>query len=157
MKHIVSLCLLYLPALAFAQAGQVTYPTPTGVHPPVGNYSHVAVAEGRVKTLYLAGQVGVRPDGGIDSTNVIAQAIQAMRNVDAILKSNEASFEHVVRWTWYVVTPLEGPRLAELRRVRAELMAARKAPMPASTLVYVKALAGPQYLIELEVTAVVPQ
>ncbi len=157
MKRTLLTLSFLLPCLALAQAGSVTYPTPTGVHPPVGNYSHVAVVEGRVKTLYLAGQVGVRPDGGIDSTDVIAQAIQAMRNVDAILKSNGASFEHVVKWTWYVVTPLEGPRLAELRRVRAELMATRKAPMPASTLVYVKALAGPQYLIELDVTAVVPK
>lgn len=142
---------------ALAQAGSVSYPSPTGVHPPVGNYSHVAVVEGRVKTLYLAGQVGIRLDGGIDSTDAIAQYIQALRNVDSILKSNGASWEHVVKWTAYLVTPLEPARLAELRRVRAELMAGRKAPMPASTLVYVKALAGPQYLVEIDVTAVIPQ
>jgi 2-iminobutanoate/2-iminopropanoate deaminase len=151
------LLLLMSATSSQAQAGQVTYTTSSGVHPPAGNYSHVAVVTGPVKTLYLSGQVGLTEQGTAAEGDFIAQVRQSLANVEAVLKSNGASWQHVVKWTWYIVEPLTPAKLAELRKLRAEVISGRIGPPPASTLVYVKALAEARFLVEIDVTAVVPQ
>ena len=150
------LLLLMSTASSHAQSGQVTYPTSSGLHPPAGNYSHVAVVTGPAKTLYLSGQVGLTEQGTAAEGDFIAQVRQSLANVEAVLKSNGASWQHVVKWTWYIVEPLTPDKLAELRKLRAEFTSSRTGPPPASTLVYVKALAEARFLVEIDVTAVVP-
>lgn len=131
------------------------YPPIPGVHAPDGRYSHLAVAEGPARTLYLAGQVGLRPDGQL-AAGIVAQAEQALANVMAILAAEGATVEHIVRWTWYLVGPVSDKDLAGVRAARGRVLDGRQAPPPASTLVFVAALDGPALLLELEVTAVVP-
>lgn len=139
----------------YAQTGLVEYPKVSTVRPPVGYYSHVAVASGNVKTLYIAGQVG-NDSSGVVPEDVVAQARNALRNVRNIVESQGGHINDIVKWNWYIVGPLSPEQLAGIREARLALTKDRTAPPPASTWVYVSALAAPQYRIEIEAIAAVP-
>ncbi len=115
-------------------------------------YSHVAVASGG-RTVYTAGQVAIDENGVlVGPGDLAAQTEQVMRNLARCLEAAGATFEHVVKITTYVVnyTPEMRPIIG---KARAPFFANR--PPPASTLVGVSALALPEWLIEIEATAVV--
>jgi len=80
-----------------------------------------------------------------------AQTAQAIRNVAWALGQLDSSLEDVVR-TRIFVTDIS--RLMDIHAVRAEFF---PPPYPASTLVQVTALVRPEYLIEIEAVAVIPE
>ena len=88
---------------------------------------------------------GSRPEHDPDST-----AEQAFENVRRCLAIESATFDDVVKLTYYVT---EIRFLAEIRTVRDTLMPG--AEKPASTAVQVVALALPELLLEIEALAVV--
>lgn len=115
-------------------------------------YSHVAVASG-TRTIYIAGQVSIDEKGAVVGAGDIgAQTEQVMRNLGKCLEAADASFEHVVKITTYVVNYKPELRAA-IGKARTPFFGDR--PPPASTLVGVSALAAPEWLIEIEAIAVV--
>lgn len=115
-------------------------------------YSHVAVASG-ARTIYIAGQVSIDEKGAVVGAGDLgAQTEQVMRNIGLCLAAAGASYEHVVKITTYVVNYKPELR-AVIGKARTPFFADR--PPPASTLVGVSALAAPEWLIEIEATAVV--
>jgi 2-iminobutanoate/2-iminopropanoate deaminase len=119
---------------------------PPGVHTPHANYSHVA----RVgNVLYLSGQIPVDADGNlVGAGDAEAQAAQALKNIEAILRHYGATPAHVARIVTYITDLAYRPLVAKPRD------AMFGTPGPASTLVVVKGLASPDYLVEIEATAV---
>lgn len=115
-------------------------------------YTQVVVAAGG-RTVYISGQVAAGPDGRVVGRGDLgAQTTQVMTNLGIALASVGATFADVVKITTYVV--------GYQPEQRAVLSAARGAffeglTPPASTLVGVSALAAPEYLVEIEATAVV--
>jgi enamine deaminase RidA (YjgF/YER057c/UK114 family) len=93
-------------------------------------------------TVYCSGQVS-------EADGLEAQAREAFNNVRTLLDSAGARMADIVKMTIYT-TQEDG--LAKIRAVRQEFLTA---PFPASTLVVVKALADPRYLVEVDVTAVI--
>jgi 2-iminobutanoate/2-iminopropanoate deaminase len=123
---------------------------PPTIHAPRG-YSHVVEASAPGRTIYIAGQVGVAPDGKI-ATDFRGQVAQCFENLKAALAAAGAGFEHVVKTTNYFI---DIGQITIFREVRDRYIDT-KAP-PASTAVQVTKLAAPEFLFEIEAIAVVPE
>jgi enamine deaminase RidA (YjgF/YER057c/UK114 family) len=124
---------------------------PPGLAPTSG-WTHVVTSTGG-KTIHVSGQVSVDERGQVvGKGDLKAQAEQTFVNLAAALKAAGASFQDVVKMNLYVVG-LKPDLVPLLREVRARYVN-RESP-PASTLVGVSALVGADWLIEIEVVAVV--
>jgi enamine deaminase RidA (YjgF/YER057c/UK114 family) len=105
-------------------------------------------------TLHLAGQVAWDRDRRVVGADVGTQARQALANLKEVLASVGANPSDVVRLRTYVVN--HDP--SKLGPVTAEIMAFYAGATPApNTLIGVQSLALPDFLVEIEATAVVPQ
>jgi len=119
---------------------------------PTSGWTQVVTSIGG-KTIYVSGQVGVDGRGQVvGKGDLKAQAEQTFANLEIALKAAGASFRDVVKMNLYVVG-LKPELVPLVREVRARYVD-RDNP-PASTLVGVSALVGADWLIEIEVVAVV--
>jgi len=121
---------------------------PDTLHAPLGNFSHVVEVPAGSRLYYLAGQVGVKPDGSFPPT-VEEQMQVCYDNVDAILKDSGLAWTDVVR----VKTLVVASEMERYQAAREEVRRRTSNPPPASTLIGVACLARPQILIEVEVIA----
>lgn len=119
---------------------------PTTVAPPIGAYSHSVEIPPGSRILYISGQVGMSPDGVLKE-GVEAQTEQVCRNIVAILEANGMGLKDLVKVNSYIINPGD---LAAFRAARNRVFGDFK---PASTLAVIQALAGPQYLVEIEAIA----
>ena len=126
---------------------------PPAIPAPRG-YSHVVETKGPSRTIYLAGQLGMKPDGRFagDRGDFRAQAIQCFENVKAALAAVGASFKHVVKLNNYLVDMAHLPVYFEVRDRYVDT----KNP-PASTTIQISKLAREDALYEVEAIAVVPE
>jgi enamine deaminase RidA (YjgF/YER057c/UK114 family) len=124
-----------------------TMPAPRG-------YTHVVETAGPARTIYIAGQLGMTPDGKFAGApgDFRAQATQAFANLKSALSSVGADFSHVVKITNYFTDMAHLPIFFEVR----DTFVNTKAP-PASTAVQIVKLARPDALFEIEAIAVLPQ
>jgi 2-iminobutanoate/2-iminopropanoate deaminase len=122
------------------------YHNPPEIHPPAGLYTHTVEVAPSARWLHIAGQLGVRPDGTTPE-GIAAQAEQAWLNVGAALASAGMDFADLVRVNYYLT---DATHIVPARAVRERFL---KQPVPAATLLIVKSLAGPEWLIEIEATA----
>ncbi len=122
-----------------------------GVVKPAGIFSSAAwQPPGRV--LHISGHVSQEVDGAVvHAGEMIAQTRQVLENIRGVLVSVGGTMADIQKMTIYV-TDLS--RLMDIRAVQAEFFAP---PYPASTLVQVSALVRPEYLIEIEAVAVIPE
>jgi enamine deaminase RidA (YjgF/YER057c/UK114 family) len=120
---------------------------PREIHAPVGPYSHTALVGSGDEILYLAGQVGIRPDGSI-ADGFAAQAEVTFENVRACLAAHGLGVDAVVKLGVFV---LPGQDLQALRAIREKHFGAHR---PTSTTVCVPQLASPAFLVEVEAIAV---
>lgn len=116
-------------------------------------FSHASVSEpGRL--LHLAGQVAWDKDGNVvGGDDLAAQTRQCLSNLREVLASEGATPADLVRIRTYIVdhTPDKlGPFSAEMMAFYGDVM-----PAP-NTLIGVQALALPDFLIEIEATAILP-
>ena len=115
--------------------------------PPGGRYSHV-VRWGNL--VWIAGQTSRGPDGkviGLDSAP--AQCRQVYENLRTAIESVGGTFANIVKVTIFVTSEAYLPAA---RAAQNECWG--DAPTPASSMVIVRALAQPEYLIEIEAFAV---
>ena len=104
-------------------------------------------------TVYLRGQVGQNIDTAesVGIGDVAAQTEQAMANVAQLLREAGAELEDVVKLVIYLVDP----RYREpVYRVVGRWL---KGVYPVSTGIVVTALARPEWWVEIDVTAVIPE
>jgi enamine deaminase RidA (YjgF/YER057c/UK114 family) len=110
----------------------------------------VVVARGR--TVFVRGQVGQDLDSAqnVGVGDAAAQAEQAMKNIQQLLNEAGAELAHICKITIY----LTDPRLREpvYRTVGRWLQGV----YPVSTGIVVAGLARPEWLVELDVIAVIP-
>jgi enamine deaminase RidA (YjgF/YER057c/UK114 family) len=119
---------------------------------PTFGWTHVVASRGG-KTIHVSGQVGIDAAGKIvGKDDLKAQTEQAFRNISTALAAAGASFTDVVKTSLFVVG-LKPEHVPIIREVRGRYVSADHPP--ASTLVGVSALVGPDWLIEIEATAVV--
>ena len=125
----------------------MTFLNPPNVHAPAGPYSHTAVVPQGAELVFVAGQVGMRPDGSIPQA-FADQADVAFQNVRECLAAHGLGVDAVVRLGVFL---LPGQDFQVLRAVRERHFGTHR---PASTTVCVPQLASPAFLVEVEATAV---
>ena len=104
--------------------------------------------------IFVGGQIGWNAAQQFESDDFIAQTRQALINIAAVLKAGGAGPEHMVRMTWYVTDKMEySARLKELGAAYREVLGKN---FPAMTCVEVSGLVEERALVEIEVTAVLP-
>jgi len=143
--------LLFLAALPLSS--QTEFLKPSGLAPAHG-YTHAIVTRPG-KMIFLSGQVANDPTGQlVGKGDLKAQAEQVFANLKTALAAAGATFNDVVKITWYVRNyKLED--LPALRAIRDKYV--NTAQPPASTLVGVASLFQDDYLIEVDAIAVVPE
>ena len=153
MRYTFFVPLVLLPSLAAAQppAPHIKRSNPPTLSRPTG-YTHVVEVSGPVKTIYIAGQVAVDKDGNVVGANDMkGQTEQVFKNLEAALTAAGAKFSDVVKMNTFA-TDLS--QIQAYRDIRARYFGDVS---PASTLVQVVRLARPEFLLEIEVIAAVPE
>ncbi|MEI7970866.1 MAG: RidA family protein [Betaproteobacteria bacterium] len=110
----------------------------------------VVVARGTM--VFVRGQVGQDLDtaANVAIGDAAGQADQAMRNIATLLGEAGSRLDHICKITIY----LTDPRYREtVYRVVGRWL---KGVFPVSTGVVISALARPEWLVEIDVTAVIP-
>jgi enamine deaminase RidA (YjgF/YER057c/UK114 family) len=114
---------------------------------PIVGYSRAVRAGNQI---FVTGTTGIDETGKVVGVgDAYAQAAQALRNIEAVLKRAGASMRHVVRTRMFVT---DISRWREIGRAHHE---AFHDILPATTMVQVNGLIDPDMLVEIEVDAVV--
>ena len=116
---------------------------------PVANYKMATRMEGG-RLLYIAGQVAWDAGGAlVGKGDVRAQARQAFENLRGVLQAAGSDVQNLMKSTTYITAIENFPAVAEART------AVFHGELPASTLIVVKALFHPDFLVEVEGVAAV--
>lgn len=103
------------------------------------------------RTIYVAGQVPWDANGQtVCKGDAAGQTRQVFENIRTILAEAGAGLEHVVKITVFAA---DIKYRDAINKVRSETF---KAPYPASTQVAVAALVDPDWMVEIEAVAFVP-
>ena len=143
--------LLFLCPAGLLLAQNIQHIDPPGLnHSPA--YTQVVTAKpGTI--LWISGQVAQNSKGEVvGKGDLKAQVNQAWENVRLALAGSGAKFQDVVKVTTYVVNYKPSMR-DDLRAARLKFMGDAKPP--AATLIGVQSLASDDWLVEIEVTAVI--
>jgi enamine deaminase RidA (YjgF/YER057c/UK114 family) len=136
-----------------AEQAVVQHLNPEGLHKNPA-WSNVVTVSGRAKTIYVGGQDAMDPSGQIvGKGDIAAQTEQVFRNLETALRAAGARLEHVIKWNLFV---LAGQPLQPGFEVFQRMWGLRANP-PVITAAMVAGLAHPDFLLELDAVAVVPE
>jgi enamine deaminase RidA (YjgF/YER057c/UK114 family) len=120
---------------------------------PAAGYSQVAEVTGG-KTVYISGQVALDRDGNlVGKDDFRAQVQQVFENLKAAVEAAGGNFHNVVKLNFYCSDTVDSSQIQLAREVRDKYV--NPGHPPTSTLVVVKRLVRPEWLIEVEAVAVV--
>jgi enamine deaminase RidA (YjgF/YER057c/UK114 family) len=122
---------------------------PKTLNDPRPRYSH-AILNQDGKLLFIAGQTASDKDGNVvGKADIKAQTEQVFANLKAVLEAAGGTIDDLVMTTTYIVDREYREGYNEVRQ------GIYKKDPPTSTLVIVKGLAHPDYLIEIAGIAVI--
>ncbi|AZS84022.1 RidA family protein [Streptomyces griseoviridis] len=125
-------------------------PAPDGVF-PAAQYTHVVTATGRL--VAVSGQLALDEEGRIvGEGDPQAQAHQVFENLRRCLSAAGARFDDVIKLTFFVT---DIAHLPAIRAARAAHLPDDR--LPAVSAVQVAALVRPEFLMEIEALAVLPE
>jgi len=117
-------------------------------------FTQVVIVTGPAKTIYIGGQDAVDASGAIvGKGDIKGQAEQVLKNLQTALKASGAELEHIIKWNVYIV---QGQPLRPAFEVFQRTLGHKPNP-PAITMMFVAGLANPDFLVEMDAIAVVPQ
>src|SRR5256885_14707336 len=120
--------------------------TPRSIAAPIGRFPRAIEVPPAARWLYVAGQIGVRPDGSVPST-IEEQTEVVWQNILAVLADAGMGIGDVVKITSFLTRHENFPKFAQ---VRAKFLGSHR---PASTLLVISSLARPEFLVEVEAVA----
>ncbi|MFI8929932.1 RidA family protein [Streptomyces sp. NPDC053474] len=122
---------------------------PDGVAPATA-YTHVVTGTGRL--VAVSGQLALDERGElVGAGDPAAQAMRVFENLRRCLAAAGATFDDVIKLTYFVTD------MAHMSAVRAARDAhLDPARLPASSAMQVAALISPEFLMEIEALAIVP-
>jgi len=121
------------------------------IRQPSGHFSQATAIAARGTLVFISGMTSRRADGTIAGIGDIeAQTRQVCENLKAAVEAAGGTLDDVCRVDVYVRN-MEHFDL--IHKVRREYF---KAPAPASTMVEVTKMTSPEYLIEINAIAVLP-
>jgi enamine deaminase RidA (YjgF/YER057c/UK114 family) len=133
--------------------GEVVYINPEGLYKNPA-YSQLVITKGPLKTIYIGGQNATTKEGQIlGKGDIKVQAAQTLNNLKIALAAGGASLSNVIKWNVYIVEGQDAK--VAFQALQEDL---KKMPHPPIiTGVYVAALAQPDFLLEMDAIAVVPE
>lgn len=136
-----------------SEKGKVEYLNPEGLHKSPA-FTQAVVVTAPAKTIYIGGQNSVNAKGEVvGKGDIAAQSEQALKNVGVALEAAGAGWENVVKWTIYVA---QGQSVQKGYEAFQKVWGQHANP-PAITVAIVAAFANPDYLVEIEAIAVIPE
>src|SRR6266498_2349718 len=133
--------------------GQVQYLNPDHLSKNPA-FTNVIVVSGSVKTIYIGGQDSIDASGTIVGKGDIKQQTErVLNNLQVALQTSNAELEHIIKWNIYVV---QGQPIQPAFEVFQRIWGRRPNP-PAITVMFVSGLANPDFLVEMDAIAVVPE
>lgn len=131
----------------------VEHLNPNGLHQNPA-FSQVVVTQGQVRTVYVGGQNAVDASGAIaGKRDIEVQAEQIFKNLEIALSAGDAVLENIIKWNIYV---LQGQSPQPAFEVFQRVWGNRPNP-PLITLLFVAGLAHPDFLMEIDAVAIVPE
>jgi enamine deaminase RidA (YjgF/YER057c/UK114 family) len=122
---------------------------------PVAGYSQVAEVTGG-KLVYIAGQVALDTSGTlVGKDDFPAQVEQVFKNLKAAVEAAGGDFNDVIKLNFYCAESVDPALIPQVRGIRDKYVNTQNPPT--STFVVVDRLVRPEWLIEVEATAVVRQ
>ncbi len=119
---------------------------------PNGHFSQATAIEAKGKFVFISGMTARRLDGSIAGIGDIeAQTKQVCENLKAAVASAGGRLADICRVDVYVRNIEDFDKIHEVRRQYFQ------SPLPASTMVEVSELVSPEYLIEINAIAVLPE
>jgi 2-iminobutanoate/2-iminopropanoate deaminase len=121
------------------------------IRQPTGHFSQATMIEARGKLVFISGMTARRADGSIAGVGDIeVQTKQVCENIKAAVETAGGKMDDIVRVDVYVRNM---EHFEQIHKVRREYF---KAPAPASTMVEICKMTSPDYLIEINAIAVIP-
>jgi enamine deaminase RidA (YjgF/YER057c/UK114 family) len=118
---------------------------------PNGHFSHATAIEAKGKLVFISGMTARHPDGSITGIgNIDAQTRQVCENLKAAVEEAGGTLDDIVRVDVYVRNMEHFEAIHKVRREYFTGIA------PASTMVEVTKFVSPDYLIEINAIAVLP-
>jgi 2-iminobutanoate/2-iminopropanoate deaminase len=118
---------------------------------PSGVFSQATVIEARGRIVFISGMTARRPDGTIAGVgNITEQTKQVLENIKSAVEAAGGSMDDICRVDVYVRNM---EHFEEIHAVRSQYF---KPPLPASTMVEICKMTSPDYLIEINAIAVLP-
>jgi enamine deaminase RidA (YjgF/YER057c/UK114 family) len=134
-------------------SNKVEYINPDGLSKNPA-FSQIVTTQGSGKTIYIGGQDAVNVEGKIVGKGDIAQQTdQVMKNLQVALSACGATFGNLIKLTILIV---QGQDLYRGFQASQKYLEGVKNP-PAITGFFVSALAHPDFLIEIDAVAFVPE
>jgi enamine deaminase RidA (YjgF/YER057c/UK114 family) len=118
---------------------------------PARGYANGVLAEGR--TVFVAGQIGWNAEQKFESSDLVDQIGQTLRNLVEVVAEAGGRPEHIVRMTWFITDKRD--YVSRLAEVGAAYRAVMGKHFPAMTMVQVVALIEDEAKVEIEATAVI--
>jgi enamine deaminase RidA (YjgF/YER057c/UK114 family) len=126
--------------------------TSDAIRKPSGHFSQATVVEAKGRIVFVSGMTARRPDGTIAGIgDITAQTRQVCENIKSAMESAGGTLDHVCRVDVYVRNM---EHFDKIHAVRREYF---KPPLPASTMVEITKMTSPDYLIEINAIAVIPE
>lgn len=133
--------------------GQVQHINPDGLSKNPA-FTNVITVTGPGRTIYVGGQDSVDASGQIvGKGDIKLQTEQVLKNLQMALKAAGAELEHIIKWNLYVV---QGQSI-QLGFEAFQQVWGRRPNPPAITMAFVAGLANPDFLVEMDAIAVVPE
>ena len=119
---------------------------------PSGHFSQATTIEASGKLVFISGMTARQPDGTIAGIGDIeTQTRQVCENIKSAVEAAGGTLDDICRVDVYVRNM---EHFDTIHKVRREYSAP---PLPASTMVEVTKMVSPEYLIEINAIAVVPE
>jgi len=116
-------------------------------------FSQAVMIHGNGRTVYVGGQNAVNSSGElVGKGDVKLQTRQVMENIRLVLEACGTTFANLVKMNINVV---EGQNVGEAYQAAQEFFAGIPAP-PAITVLFVAGLGHPEYLLEVDAVAFIP-
>lgn len=119
---------------------------PASVHGPLAAYSHQIELSGSERLLAMSGQLGMTPAGELPE-DAAAQFELALANIVRNLEAAGMAPADLIKLTFYLTEQIAPERRAQI------LGACLHGHAPCMTLIFVQALAGPAFKVEIDAWA----
>lgn len=123
---------------------------PENIHKPLAPYTHQIEVSGKVRWLTLSGQLGMDRSGYVPEDS-LEQLKMAFQNIKINLQNANMEVKDLTKLVFYIVGDMNSEKRREIISDFLE------GHLPCTTMVFVVALAAPQFKVEIDAWACIEE